>query len=334
MYKKFLTTCWTVILVFSGLTLSIPTASADESVFQLTATPVLRRGSGASFDGTFIDPGAMVHHGGKFHMLYAALPYWPHPIQIGYAVSDDGVNWERPLSEPVVKAFDTGLGTKSILPTSALVADDGQWVLYFTAVYPGKQFTGAILRATASSPVGPWKTDPAPVLEPGAPGTWDGIAIGQASVVVVGGEYHMYYTGIGKYQVGNFVEEHEYIGLAKSNDGKNWIKHEGPVFVASKDENAWDSWSFSDTNVQKTDEGWVMVYRGTSFSSSGQVGMAVSADGIKWERMSDEPIVSQATVGKTITLVSYLHHNQEDLVYIEVGTIDGTDIVLARRKTN
>ena len=132
--------------------------------------------------------------------------------------------------------------------------------------------------------------------------------------------------------------------MATSPDGITWTKHDDPatadplyaesdpVFRISADEKAFDSWRLTDTGVQKTADGWAMVYRGSSFNTPGALGMAVSQDGITWRRTSDQPLLSQADSGKLgIDFISYLRHGDKDLVYIEAGGTAGTSIYLASR---
>ncbi|MEM7226068.1 MAG: hypothetical protein AAF495_24025 [Pseudomonadota bacterium] len=300
--------------------------------FSLHAKPVMERGSQGAWSASFIDPGAMTIHDGKFHMMFDALPKWPHPLAIGYASSEDGINWVKESDGPVLTAEDTGLDVKSIMANSMLVTDEGQWVLYFTLVDPEKHFVGKIARATAPSPLGPWTTDPEPVLEPGPEGAWDGKYVGNASVVQSDEGYRMYYTGTGKYEVGAFTEEHDNIGMATSPDGITWTKHDGPVFQISDVENAWDSWSLTETSVQKTNDGWAMVYRGTSFNTTGQLGLAMSDDGITWRRAGDGPIIATPDIHKKIYFVTYLRDGDQDFIYFEAGSTAGTDIYLATRQ--
>ena len=156
--------------------------------------------------------------------------------------------------------------------------------------------------------------------------------MGNASVVKDGEGYRMYYTGSGKYQVGAFTEEHDNIGLATSPDGITWTKHEGPVFEIAEGEKAWDSWSLTETSVQQTNDGWAMVYRGTSFNGTGQLGLALSDDGIAWRRASEAPIIATTDLHKTIYFVTYLRHGDQDFIYLEAGSTAGTDIFLATRQ--
>ena len=178
---------WTVVMPSSA-------AHAGGQGFTFDSRAVVERGSLGAWTSAFIDPGATLFHDGRFHMMYAAVPTWPHPLAIGYSSSEDGVTWKKESPEPILTGADTGLGYESIASNSVVVTDEGQWVLYFSLVYPGNAFVGAIARATAPAPLGPWTTDRAPVLLPGPDGAWDGKYVGNASVVKSAEGYRMYYT--------------------------------------------------------------------------------------------------------------------------------------------
>lgn len=305
--------------------------------------PALSR-QGGTWDSAYIDPGTVVFHDGSYHMFYVAIPRWPHPLAIGYAKSADGMSWDRQADRPILTHEQTGpLEATSIMSTSSLVTDDGTWVLFFTSVASGENFYGDILRATAPGPLGPWEVDPEPALSPGPKGAWDGVAVGDASVVRTENGYVMYYAGFGNFHDGGFSSKRANIGMATSQDGLVWTKYDDPetdgalfsssdpVLSASVDDTDWDSFRLVDPNVQQTQEGWTMVYRGASFDSAMAVGLAVSSDGISWERASEQPIITKKDIGQEIYFATLVSRPDKDLLYLELGSLDRTDAYVATR---
>lgn len=323
--------------------LIINPVSASDLGFKLNENLIIQRGSLGPWSSGFIDPGATIYHEGKFHMLLAAVAVWPEQLVVGYATSENGLDWRTESESPVLQAKDTGLDFWSIASNSVVINDDNEWVFYFSLIYPGKFFTGEIGRATASSPLGPWKTDTESVLKPGPEGSWDGDHIGNASVVKTSDGYRMYYTGTGTFQNGAFSEQRENVGMAYSTDGIHWTKYNDPstndahfadsdpVLLVSGIPESWDSLRITDTNVQKVGDEWVMVYRGSSFNDPGALGLATSNDGIDWRRASDTPFLTNKDVGNTIYFINYLHHDGSDYVYFESGNTNGTDVRLSVR---
>ena len=330
-----------LVFTLAGL---VPVAAGQKTLVMHPQNPVLDVGAGDSWDSKYIDPGSVVFRDGKFHMFYSALPQDRVPLRIGYASSDDGINWRRGGSNPVIDIESTGLKAYAVNANGAVVTHDGKWALYFSIVDPGKTWYGAIGRATADDPNGPWTADPAPVLQRGPDGAWDANKIGDANVIKIADGYVMYYTGFGDFQAGAFTEEHGNIGMATSADGVTWTKHDDPattdkawaksdpVLSIDKSEGAWDSWNAVDPNVQRTGDRWTMIYRGNTFETSPGIGVATSADGIKWTRASKTPILRQNDAGGKIYFASYVHKGGRDLVYLEIGSSAGTKVMLATRE--
>ena len=113
---------------------------------------------------------------------------WPAPVQIGYLTSDDGINWTEASEDPVMMSTDVPYAKVAALASDALVLDDGTWVLYFYTwdPSPARMSPGAIGRATASDPLGPWTPDPEPVLNPGSEGSWDELEVDAPRIVKTG----------------------------------------------------------------------------------------------------------------------------------------------------
>ncbi len=319
---------------------------AQETGFSIRGeTPVLARGGGGSWDSAYLDPGIVVFHEDDFHMLYVAIPRWPHPLAIGYAKSSDGYMWERQSDQPVLSHEQTGaLSATSVIASSVLVAEDGTWMLYFTSVAEGEVFYGQVARATAPGPLGPWSVDAEPVLAPGPENAWDGQSVGDASVVQNDDGYVMYYTGFGNFQNGAFSEKRANIGMATSVDGLTWTKFDDPdttdssfglsdpVFTVSADETGWDTFRVVDPNVQKTPDGWLMAYRGATFNSPMSIGLAASQDGVNWQRVSDKPELTPKDTGKAkIFYMTLLSRPEQDYLYLELGNDSSTDAYLAAR---
>ncbi len=318
---------------------------AQEPKFTLYPdNPVITRGTGESWDRGFLDPGTVIYHDGSYHMLYVAIPNWPHPLAIGYAKSENGYDWTKQSSTPVLSPEQTGnLVATSIMSSSALVTEEGEWILYFTSIAEGENFYGNIARASAPNPTGPWQVDPEPVLSPGPEGAWDVISVGDASVVRTDTGYSMYYAGFGTFQNGAFAEKRANIGLATSEDGMTWRKYNDPqttdalwaasdpVFMIDTNKTSWESFRIVDPNVQKTPEGWLMAYAGSSFDSSKAIGLATSEDGITWHRSSDKPLLTPEDVGAKLYFVTLLSRPDQDFLYFEMGGTSGTDGYLAVR---
>ncbi len=66
------------------------------------SNPVLETGPPGSFDGLRAHAyGEVLHEEGKFRMWYTGLGRWQRPHHVGYAESEDGVNWVKPILNQV-----------------------------------------------------------------------------------------------------------------------------------------------------------------------------------------------------------------------------------------
>lgn len=286
--------------------------------------PVLRRGASGAWDSGLVDPGAMIFHMGRFHMLYNGIPEWPHPLSVGWASSVDGRVWERQSPTPVFSPDPVPFAGWTVRATSVVV-ENGLWALYFSVGGEGR-LDGVVGRATASSPEGPWSVDPIPALEPGGDGAWDGDAVGQAKVMPYAQGYVMYYTGSGAGPTR--------IGRAVSTDGIRWTKDPDPVFEPPVGEADRDSFQVDDPTVVRAPDGsWLMTYRLSTHTGRVALGLARSADGVEWTLDEGGPVTALEPPSP-LSMIFYsnaLTTHTDQFVYFEGESNGGTDVWLASR---
>ncbi len=290
-----------------------PALQIEYGPWMLSAAPVLPRGPAGSWDSGLIDPGAMIFNRGRFHMLYNAIPSWPHPLAVGYAASVDGQSWQRVSETPVLAPEEVPFGGWTIRATS-LIVEDQTWILYFS-VGDENRLEGRVGRATAPAPTGPWTFDAEPVLQPGQGDAWDSRAVGDAKVMPDAQGYVMYYVGWG--------EDRSAIGRAVSADGIGWAKDPAPVLEAPIGEADEDEFSIRDATVRRTpDAGWLMVYRLTRDPGTVALGLATSTDGVQWSVDPSGP-VTRLEPGRPFDMIWYnnvLTTRSHQLVYFEGGS--------------
>jgi len=325
---------------------AIPSEELATSLFHFhEANPVLQQSNNPAWDNLYIDPGGMVYHEGVFHMFFNGINGFPVPVGVGYATSPDGYHWTRQGDEPVLIAMQMNgsniLGS-NLFVTSALVEDDGTWVLYFYTLR-GSTFNGLgqIGRATATAPTGPWTIDLDPVLKPGSQGSWDDVQVTGPDVIKTDNGYVMYYDGHGS-------KTDSMIGMATSPDGIHWEKYNNPATIdpafAESDPvltttpNSWDSVRVIDPNVVQTSDGWNMIYLVTTGSgkfSAGEFsfGLATSSDGIHWRKSEQNPILSNHDHSQWVAtyLATLLYVNNTYYLYFDFvsSSTNGTNVYLA-----
>jgi hypothetical protein len=286
----------------------------------------------------YIDPGAMVYYNGQFHMFFNGIDGWPDHVGVGYATSSDGVNWTQVSATPIFTTTNVPYIGYTIFASSALVESDGTWVLYYLILDQTNFNAGSIGRATAPAPTGLWTADPAPVLDKGAPGSWDAYQVTNPSVVQTADGYVMYYAG------GDSAKGPRLVGLATSTDGIHWTKYNDPATTdtlhaesdpvyAPEPTARWPITRIFDPNVMKTPQGWTMVYLGDqgTYSNVG-VDVATSADGIHWQRVREQPgfLLSQIKGWSQSFLLEAVYVNDTYFIYMDInGPRSGTDVYMA-----
>jgi len=115
------------------------------------------------------------------------------------------------------------------------------------------------------------------VLSPGAPGSWDSYMVGVTAILKDDTGYKMYYAGCSSH---NNIQN---IGLAFSTDGINWQKMDNPIMSAS----SYDESGISATAVVKKENTYYMYFSSNRLN----IGVAVSQDGITWERKTMPVVV-------------------------------------------
>lgn len=304
--------------------------------------PVVAHGKTGEWDGRYTDPGAVLFYDGRFHMFRNGFQEWPATVGVAYLTSSDGKTWTAPSDKPVMTTAEVSYARVAALASSALVEADGTWVLYF---YTWDSYSvparGAIGRATAKKPGGPWVPEKAPVLVPGSAGEWDDSQVSGPHVLRVPQGYAMYYTG-------SDAAGRARIGLATSADGVTWLKHNDPstlsapyaesdpVFSAGGD-GQWDRAFVHQPRVFLTPAGWTMVYRAqaTNDSPTMALGLATSPDGFRWARAASNPIFNPKSVPGATAFWFTNVVLREDVYYLFVEIDEGrsTDIYLATAPT-
>ena len=156
-------------------------------------------------------------------------PFKP-PVLPFRAVSTDGQNWTLDPPRPLLTTAGTNFKS---LETPSVVKFNGQYHLYFTAVYstpPGSAKDFAIGHAQSADGIN-WTVTREPILEAtGQVYDWNGFLVSEPQAIVYHNQVYLYFCATGGRQSGNPPQVHT-IGLAKSNDG---IHFDAPVSVVGQ----------------------------------------------------------------------------------------------------
>lgn len=235
-----------------------------------SGNPILTPSQNPSFPNG-VTASRVIIQNGSYKMWYEGL-YDNGVGNIWYAESNDGFSWSTVGNSPVLQkgpdsSWDSyGIGLGTVIDLS------GVYHMYYAGeagyYYGSEEPTGL---ATSTDGVN-WTKYGTPVL-PASGGEYSKVVIN--TVVKVNGILYGYYNNA------SLDGSPGAINLATSRDGLSWENYSGnPVLRATL---PWEGTGLGSPSVVETPNGFVMAYQ------SGQgykIGMAVSADGIHWTKMT------------------------------------------------
>ena len=239
----------------------------------LSEDALLSPGSYSEWDGDKVYDPAIIREDGIYHMWYTGCNSW---WSIGYATSQNGLDWVKYEDNPVITDYSFTCAHPCIRMERDLFR------IYFVGnIYEGcKQ----IYSGTSEDCIN-WDINfSRPALGLGSHGQWDDNNVHNPYVIQDGLEYKMYYSG--EDGGGVFL-----IGMATSDDGVNWEKHEGNPILQTGYYPEWDYSNVNNPCVYHDGEMYHMWYNGYG-TLSWAVGYAFSFDGFEWEKYPDNPVIT------------------------------------------
>ena len=125
---------------------------------------------------------------------------------------------------------------------------------------------------------------PEPVLKVGPRGAWDERGVADPFILKAGGKLYMYFLGQDR-------ARRQHLGVAESNDGVQWTKSLNNPILELGVPGAFDENGLGEPAVWPQFGRWWMLYTGRDKKEWRRTGLAVSTDGIKWERVGDKALL-------------------------------------------
>lgn len=172
---------------------------------------------------------------------------------IGYAVSDDGVNWTRKSERPVLAAEATWEKGAVMCPHVLWDPEAGLYRMWYSA---GDQYEPDAIGCATSKDGLEWKRLAGnPVFKPDPSSAWEQHKVTAALVEKHDGWYLMFYIGFRDV-------DHAQIGLARSRDGiTGWQRHPANPIVRPGI-NQWDADACYKPYAIFDGEKWLLWYNG------------------------------------------------------------------------
>jgi len=234
-----------------------------------SGNPVLGGSLGTCFDMS-------VHVEGDRHRMWFS---WRPKHGIGYAESDDGLNW-TPKQDLVLAQGPW----REVTRPYVLVEEDG-----LTMWYSAKDDDRVVICWATSADGLNWRPQGV-AIAPEEP--WEKSAVMCPSVLRdPDGGYHMWYSGGEQY-------EPDAIGYARSDDGIHWRRLPTPVLSPEAD-STWEAERVAGAHVFRSNGHLYAAYIGfaNGFEDS-SIGIARSSDGIHWERHAGNPVIRRGQAGE------------------------------------
>jgi predicted GH43/DUF377 family glycosyl hydrolase len=207
----------------------------------------------------------VIKNGDRYQMWYTAQARgksW-----IGYAISKDGVAWERMSDKPVLSAENPWEKVAVMCPH---VIYDKQAKLYRMWYSGGEQYEpNAIGYATSEDGLKWARHQNNPIFKPDSNSAWEKDRVTACQVIRQGDRHIMFYIGFRD-------QDHAQIGVARSNDGiTGWQRHRAnPIIRPGKDQ--WDHDAVYKPYAIYDGTQWLLWYNGRRGAVE-QIGLALHA---------------------------------------------------------
>jgi sucrose-6-phosphate hydrolase SacC (GH32 family) len=234
----------------------------------------------------------VIRFNGRYLMYYSVQPYKDksNPVQgwgIGIAESRDLISWKK-IGE-ITPAAD--YENKGLCAPCARVID-GKVHLFYQTYGNGKN--DAICHALSSDGINFIRNATNPVFHP--EGQWTcGRAI-DAEVISFKGNYYLYYAT----RDPDFKIQFQGVAVAPGNTdfSKSTWKNLSTDKPMLKPELPWEKDCIEGASVVEWKGKLYMFYAGAYNNAPQQVGVAVSSDGISWQRLSENPFLTNGKPGE------------------------------------
>ena len=275
--------------------------------------PVMSGGAAGTWNRHVLMPSVLYNpDSARYEMWFGTSygsPNW-HPYRIGFAVSDDGINWTA-LDTAVLNP-DPGEWDESTVEGQAVIRENGQYKMWYTG-WRGLDPSGI---GYATSPDGiTWTKDSLnPIMGPGT-AAWEAGGPLYCTVMPVPGEgYKMWYNGTTQ-QYDSLA-----IGYAESVNGITWERDtlNNPVLTTGSP-GEWDDHAVGEPRVIFIDGIYYMMYTGFLDELHRKIGLATSSNGIHWTKY-DDPNTTDPPYAESDPVL-YPGPNSWDGSLIETGTV-------------
>ncbi len=241
--------------------------------WEARAEPVLTRGAPGDFDAVDVLNPSVVRHGGLLYNLYSGFD--GRTWHTGLATSTDGVQWEK--RGRVLSPGPASWEGDYIAANGSALVESGEFLYWYQAGRPPSIGLATSLDGRR------WTKRPEPVLRPGPRGSFDERGVADPYVLRAGGFFYMFYLGQDR-------ARRQRLGVARSPDGIAWWKLRSNPVLELGAAGAFDENGLGEPAVWASHGRYWMLYTGRDRAENRRLGLARSADGVRWRRVSEAAV--------------------------------------------
>jgi predicted GH43/DUF377 family glycosyl hydrolase len=219
-----------------------------------------------------------------------------------YAESNDGINWTRPISDPVLSPGPIGSWDDLCVAPGAIIYEQGQYSMFYGG-FSDPYGIWHIGLATSTDGIN-WIKYPTPILYASGGAEFQ---LAPSSVIKIDSVYYLYYTGRSL----PYLD----IRLATSVDRINWTKYSGnPILIYDQ---SWEGTGVYYPSVYEENNSFIMIYMSQPGNGFGK---ATSPDGINWTKDETNPFFTNEETQNNwasykIAYPFYLKVNNQSRIY-------------------
>lgn len=197
----------TLRMWFSGSTNSVDNGSigyawsVEPYIWHVLPEPVLEKGESGTWEDVGVFHPSVHYDGAMYHMYYSGSDNNFETMEIGHAISFDGLNWERDVeNNPVIPLGLSGSYYDTWVTARMPIMYDDTLRMFFagfdgTTTYPNNGYYSFVRVGYAwTTDYINWNIHSDPVVV-GDPGEWDETMVHGPSVMIHDGRYKMWYWG-------------------------------------------------------------------------------------------------------------------------------------------
>lgn len=252
---------------YADFTLPAPDLGGPGAPFkwEASAQPALGRGEAGEWDSVDVLNPSVVQFRGAYLNLYSGFD--GHTWHTGVASSSDGVHWQKRGRVLSPSGWEGGY----IAANGSALIDGDQILYWYQAGDPPR-----IALARSSDGLA-WVKHSRAVLETGPRGSFDERGVADPYVIRTGNRFYLFYTGMDR-------ARRQRLSVARSTDGVKWQKLRSNPLLELGGPGAFDEMGLGEPAVWSSGGSYWMLYTGRHRDERRRIGLAISSDGVHWQR--------------------------------------------------